>query len=108
MPCRRDDGAFWYHHIQDHPDFAEMARQNVRYLWSSFWFTHLGEYLPDEKEWFPYTYAKWWKLGQTMSDEKINAFVRDMRALTESWRQSVQSTAQWEPPSTICVLPRLD
>ena len=75
----QDEGAFWYHHIQDHPDFAEMARQNVRFMWSSFWFTHLGEYLPDEKEWFPYTYGKWWKLGQTMSDEKINAFIREMR-----------------------------
>jgi len=80
MPRGRDEGAFWYHHIQDHPDFAEMARQNVRYIWSSFWFTHLGEYLPDEKEWFPYTYANWWKLGQTMTDDKINAFIRDMRA----------------------------
>jgi hypothetical protein len=75
----QDEGAFWYHHIQDHPDFEEMARQNVRYLWASFWFTHLGEYLPAETEWFPYTYAKWWKLGQTMSDEKINAFIREMR-----------------------------
>jgi len=80
MPHGRDEGAFWYHHIQDHPDFAEMARQNVRYIWSSFWFTHLGEYLPDEKEWFPYSYANWWKLGQTMTDDKINAFIRDMRA----------------------------
>lgn len=75
-----DEGAFWYHHIQDHPDFAEMARQNVRYMWSSFWFTHLGDYLPDEKEWYPYTYANWWKLRQTMTDDKINAFIRDMRA----------------------------
>lgn len=24
-----------------------MARQNIRYVWTSFWFTHLGEYLPD-------------------------------------------------------------
>ena len=55
-----------------------MARQKVRYIWSSFWFTHLGEYLPDEKEWMPYTYAKWWKLGQTMSDEKIRTFIRPM------------------------------
>jgi hypothetical protein len=78
LPRGPYEGAFWYHHIQDHPDFAEMARQNVRYIWSSFWFTHLGEYLPDEKEWMPYTYAKWWKLGQTMSDDKIRAFVRTM------------------------------
>lgn len=73
------EGAFWYHHIQDHPDFEEMKRQNVRYIWSSFWFTYLGEYLPAEKEWYPYTYAKWWKLGQTMSDTKINDFIREMR-----------------------------
>ena len=55
-----------------------MARQKVRYIWSSFWFTHLGEYLPDEKQWMPYTYAAWWKLAQTMSDEKIRAFIRRM------------------------------
>jgi hypothetical protein len=78
LPRGPYEGAFWYHHIQDHPDFVEMARQNARYIWSSFWFTHLGEYLPDEKEWMPYTYAKWWKLGQTMSDDKIRAFVRTM------------------------------
>ncbi len=81
-PLPRDcdlEGAFWYHHIQDHPDFKEMERQNVRYIWSSFWFTYLGEFLPVEKEWFPYTYAKWWKLGETMSDVKINDFIRDMR-----------------------------
>ena len=78
LPRGPYEGAFWYHHIQDHPDFAEMARQNARYIWSSFWFTHLGEYLPDEKEWMPYTYAKWWKLGQTMNDDKIRSFVRTM------------------------------
>jgi hypothetical protein len=76
LPRGPYEGAFWYHHIQDHPDFAEMARQGVRYVWSSFWFTHLGEYLPAEHEWLPYTYARWWKLGQTMSDDKIRAFVR--------------------------------
>jgi hypothetical protein len=78
LPRGPYEGAFWYHHIQDHPAFAEMARQNVRYIWSSFWFTHLGEYLPDEKEWMPYTYAKWWNLGQTMCDDMIRAFVRTM------------------------------
>ena len=72
------EGAFWYHHIQDHPDFGEMARQNVRFTWTSFWFTHLGEYLPDEPEWYPYTYAKWWNLRQPMNDERIRAFIRDM------------------------------
>jgi hypothetical protein len=78
LPRGPFEGAFWYHHIQDHPDFAEMARQNIRYIWSSFWFTYLGEYLPDEAEWHPYTYAKWWKLGQTMNDEKIRAFTNSM------------------------------
>ena len=78
MPRGDHEGAFWYHHIQEHPDFAEMKRQNVRYIWSSFWFTHLGEYLPEEKEWFPWTYAKWWRLGKMMSDRQINAFVDEM------------------------------
>ncbi len=72
------EGAFWYHHIHDHPDLTEMARQNVRFTWTSFWFTHLGEYLPEEPEWYPYTYAKWWKLGQPMNDERIRAFIREM------------------------------
>ena len=80
LPRGKYEGAFWYHHIHDHPDFDEMARQKVRYIWASFWFTHLGEYLPEEKEWTPYTYAKWWKLGQTMSDEKIRKFIREMHA----------------------------
>jgi len=72
------EGAFWYHHIHDHPDFGEMARQGVRYIWASFWFTHLGEYLPDAREWEPYTFARWWKLGETMSDEKIRSFAKTM------------------------------
>ena len=73
------EGVFWYHHIQDHPDYAEMARQHVRYMWSSFWFKYVGDYMPDAPEWAPYTYACWWKLGQMMSDEKINAFIAEMR-----------------------------
>ncbi len=56
-----------------------MARQHVRYMWSSFWFKYLGDYMPDGPEWAPYTYACWWKLGQMMSDEKINAFIAEMR-----------------------------
>jgi len=78
LPRGPYEGAFYYHHIQAHPDLAEMARQGVRYIWTSFWFTHLGEYLPAESEWTPYTYARWWKLGQTMSDAKIRAFTRSM------------------------------
>jgi hypothetical protein len=79
LPRGNSEGVFWYHHIQDHPDFAEMARQHVRYMWSSFWFTYLGNYMPDGPEWAPYTYGQWWKLGQTMSDEKIKAFVAEMK-----------------------------
>ncbi|MGO9241821.1 MAG: hypothetical protein ACLQBJ_13525 [Bryobacteraceae bacterium] len=80
LPRGNAEGTFWYHHIQDHPDFAEMARQSVRYMWSSFWFTWLGDYLPDAAEWEPFTYARMWKLGEKMSDAKINAFVSLMRA----------------------------
>jgi len=78
LPRGPHEGAFWYHHIQDHPDFEEMARQNVRYTWMSFWFTYLGEYLPNAPEWEPYTYAKWWKLGQKISDKTINDYVTAM------------------------------
>jgi len=73
------EGTFWYHHIQDHPDYAEMARQHVRYMWSSFWFTYLGNYMPEGPEWAPYTYGQWWKLGQMMSDAKIKAFIAEMK-----------------------------
>jgi len=78
MPRGNHEGAFWYHHIQDHPDFEEMERQNVRFIWSSFWFTFLGEYLPAETTWHPWTYAKGWKLGKTMSDRQINDFIAQM------------------------------
>ena len=78
MPRGNAEGAFWYHHIHDHPDYAEMARQHVRYMWSSFWFRYLGDYMPDSPEWAPYTYARWWKFHQEMSDEKINAFISEM------------------------------
>ncbi|MBZ5561512.1 MAG: hypothetical protein LAP13_03735 [Acidobacteriia bacterium] len=78
LPRGRDEGAFYYHHIQDHPSFEEMARQRVRFLWSSFWFTHVGEYLPEATEWKPYSFANWWRLGEMMSDDKIRAFIRTM------------------------------
>jgi hypothetical protein len=78
LPRGPYEASFYYHHIENHPDFDEMARQNVRYIWSSFWFTHVGEYLPPEKEWFPYTYSNWWPLGDKMSDEKINGFIKEM------------------------------
>ena len=78
MPRNGPEGAFYYDHIEDHPPFEEMARQRIRYLWSSFWFTHVGEYLPPETEWMPYTYANWWRLGAWMGDTKIRAFIREM------------------------------
>jgi hypothetical protein len=78
MPRNGLEGAFYYEHIEDHPPFDEMARQRIRYLWSSFWFTHVGEYLPPETEWMPFTYANWWRLGEMMSDRKIRAFIREM------------------------------
>ena len=34
---------------------------------------------PDEREWFPQAYANGWNLGRTMSDEKVSAFIRDLR-----------------------------
>ena len=80
LPRGPSEGAFWYHHIHQHPDFAEMERQRVRYMWASFWFTWLGDYLPDRPEWEPYTYARWWKLGQKMSDQTIRTFAREMAA----------------------------
>ena len=96
-----------------------MARQHVRYIWSSFWFTHLGEYLPDAPEWEPYTYAKWWKLAQTMNDEKIRAFVRTMHErgigtyayfnVTEyggaGGKTGDTAEAAQDPPRTVCRCP---
>jgi hypothetical protein len=80
MPRNGLEGAFYYDPIEDHPPYDEMARQRVRYLWSSFWFTHVGEYLPPETEWMPYTFANWWRRGQKMSDEKIRSFIREMNS----------------------------
>lgn len=80
LPRGPYEGTFWYHHILSHPEFAEMGRQNVRYIWSSFWFTYLGDFLPEGNLWYPYSYARWWKLKEMMSDDKINAFIRTMHA----------------------------
>jgi len=35
LPRGPYEGTFYYHHIQDHPAPDEMARQSVRYVWSS-------------------------------------------------------------------------
>ena len=78
LPRGPYEGTFWYHHILDHPDFEEMARQHVRYIWTSFWFTHMGEFLPEAKEWYPYSYSRWWKLKRKMSDDTINSFIQKM------------------------------
>ena len=81
MPSGVFDGAFWYHHILRCPEFQELKRQNVRYLWSTFWFTHLGEYLPDTTEWAPWTYSKKNYISfpeEKMSDDRINRFCNEM------------------------------
>ena len=78
LPRGEYEGAFYYHHIQDHPSFEEMASQGVRYLWSSFWFKFVGDYMPAEKEWYPYTYAKWWNLKKMIGDVQIRAFIKEM------------------------------
>ncbi len=80
MPREGPEGAFYYERIEDHPPFDEMARQRIRYLWSSFWFTHVGEYLPPETEWMPYSYANWWRQHEMMSDAKIRTFIGEMNA----------------------------
>jgi hypothetical protein len=78
LPRAGMEGAFWYHHIQDRPDAEEMRRQNVRWMWSSFWFPYLGEYLPEETEWEPFTYARMWALGKRLGDREIRAFAREV------------------------------
>ncbi len=78
LPRGEYEGAFYYHHIQDHPSFEEMSRQGVRYLWSSFWFKFVGDYMPSAKEWYPYTYAKWWDLHQMIGEAQFRAFMQEM------------------------------
>ncbi len=78
LPRGDCEGSFYYHHIQNHPDFAEMERQNVRFIWSSFWFTHVGEFLPAEREWYPFTYAKLFNLHEMMTDQRIVGFIDEM------------------------------
>ncbi len=78
LPRGPYEGTFWYHHILSHPDFAEMARQNVRFIWSSFWFTRMGDFMPAAAEWYPYSYSRWWNLKETMSDAKIAAFIKEL------------------------------
>ncbi|MEW6745497.1 MAG: hypothetical protein AB1486_22320 [Planctomycetota bacterium] len=80
LPRGSYEGTFWYHHIQAHPEFEEMARQHVRLIWTSFWFTHMGEFLPEAEVWYPYTYARWFATKEMMSDEKINTFIRKMHS----------------------------
>ena len=78
LPRGKYEGAFYYHHIQDHPSYQEMASEGVRYIWSSFWFKFVGDYMPAEKEWHPYTYAKWWHLKKMIGDAQIRAFIEKM------------------------------
>ena len=55
-----------------------MQQQNVRFIWSSFWFTHLGEYLPAEAVWTPFTNGRLFNLREPMSDRRIMAFIDAM------------------------------
>ena len=82
MPSGVLDGSFWYHHILRRPDPQELKRHNVRYLWSSFCFTHLGEYLPEATVWKPYTYPENSLFpipGEEMSDALIDRFCEEMQ-----------------------------
>ncbi len=78
LPRSPYEGAFYYHHVQDHPPLEEMTRQHIRYIWTFPWFTHCGEYLPEEKEWKPYSYNHWWRFGEMMNDDKIRTFIQKM------------------------------
>lgn len=78
LPRGPYEGTFWYHHIEDHPDFEEMARQHVRYMWSSFCFPYMGEFMPESREWYPYTYALEWAFKKTMTDDTLKSFIGKM------------------------------
>jgi len=81
MPSGVLDGSYWYHHILRRPDSQELKRHNMRAIWTSLWFTHLGEYLPDATEWNPYTYPEnsmYPIPGEGMSDALINRFIDEM------------------------------
>jgi uncharacterized repeat protein (TIGR03803 family) len=80
LPRGNSEGTFYYHHIQNHPELEEMARQQVRFLWSSFWFTHMGEFLPPANIWKPYTFTNLWQFGELMSDQRIRSFTQDLKA----------------------------
>ncbi len=78
LPRGPYEGTFWYHHIHDQPPPDEVARQDARFVWSSFWFTHLGNYLPDGPTWEPYTFANWWALRKPMDDATIRRYSADL------------------------------
>ena len=78
LPRGPYEGTFWYHHIHDQPPTDEVENQDARFVWSSFWFTHLGNYLPDGPTWEPYTFANWWALRRPMDDNTIREYSRDL------------------------------
>ena len=76
LPRGDYEGAFWYHHIHTHPDFDELARQNVRFFWAGHhWNPYMGEFLPAEEEWEPITNAEF----GGMNDGIIHSFVSKMK-----------------------------
>ena len=76
LPRGPYEGAFWYHHIHNHPDFGEMARQNMRFVWAGhYWSPYMGEFLPDEPEWPPITNSEFGR----MNDGIIHSFLDKMK-----------------------------
>lgn len=85
------EGAFWYHHIMEIPDKEELFRQNVRAIWSSFYFEVIGQFLPmrDEgDEWYPYTYSRTWSrqkyagtdpIKEKMTYNRIRSFTDSLK-----------------------------
>lgn len=73
LPRGPYEGPFYFDNIQFNPDLEEISRQNLRYVWSCFWFTHMGEFLPDASEWRPFTFGAY---GELMTDDRIRSFIR--------------------------------
>ena len=76
LPRGDYEGAFWYHHIHTHPDYDELARQDVRFLWAGHhWNPYMGEFLPADEEWEPITNAEF----GSMNDGIIRSFVSELK-----------------------------
>lgn len=94
LPRGKFEGGFYYHHIMDHPAWDEMARQNVHFIWTSWWYTYMGDFMPGPDrnytwpgdyieamhEWYPNLYAVkgfgyGGENGKMMSDSVIESFI---------------------------------